>query len=77
MITNKLQRAQDAVEEKLRASGRPMKAVELFDSIDEEGVRDIDLREAVWLLIGKGTIHLNWERQLVLAEDFESEAVAG
>ena len=74
MITESLRRAQEAIERQLRNQGRPMGAKELFQSIDEEGVRDIDLREAVWLLIGKGKIHLDWDRQLVLVDEVKSQA---
>ena len=76
MLTDSLQRAQTAIERQLREEGKPMNARELFQSIDEEGVREIDLREAVWLLIGKGKIRLNWDRRLELADEAESEVVA-
>ena len=77
MIREDLQQAQDIIEQQLRDSGKPMKAKDLFESIGEVGIRNIDLREAVWLLIGKGKVRLDWERQLVLADEVESKAAAG
>ena len=77
MIREDLQQAQDIIEQQLRDIGKPMKARDLFESIGEVGIRNIDLREAVWLLIGKGKVRLDWERQLVLADEVESKAAAG
>ena len=77
MLSEALQEAQEAIEEQLRRERGPIKAADLFKGIDRKGVRDIDLREAVWLLIGKGKIHLTWDRQLELAEDVEAQTPVG
>ncbi len=77
MISEELVRAQSAIEERLRANDGPMKAGDLFKHIQDAGLRDIDLREAVWLLIGKGKVQLNWDRQLVLADELDPKATEG
>lgn len=78
MLSEALLKAQEAIEERLREEGVPMRAGDLLKSIKEgKDMRDIDLREAVWLLIGKGKIHLNWDRQLVLADEVESQVTVG
>lgn len=61
-------RAQEVIEEWLAKQDEPIKASLLLKSIREEvgDVRDIDLREAVWILIGSGKIVLTPERELTL-----------
>ena len=55
-----------------------MKAGDLLKSIKEDkDVRDIDLREAVWLLIGRGKISLTPDRKLVLVTEVESQTMVG
>ena len=77
MLSEALQKAQEAIEERLREEDGPMRAGDLLKSIKEEGVRDIDLREAIWLLIGKGKIILTTDRKLVLGYEVESQSVIG
>ena len=69
-----LQKAQEAIEIKLREEGQPMKARLLLTSIrkDRTDMRDIDLREAVWILIGRGKLSLTANRELTLSTGTES-----
>ena len=76
MVDGALQEALQEIEARLREEGRPIKVGALLQCIKDDvpGVRDIDLREAVWLLIGRGTIILNPERELVLPDEVGAEA---
>ena len=71
MAEEALQRAQEAIEGRLRERGSPVKVGVLLRCIrdGEEGIRDIDLREAVWILIGRGTVNLTPDRELVLTQE--------
>ena len=75
MVDDALQEALKQIEARLREEGRPMKVGALLQCIkdDVQGVRDIDLREAVWLLIGRGTIILTPDRELVLQDEVGAE----
>ena len=70
MLSEALQKAQTAIADDLREAGQPVEARKLLDAIKEErDIKDIDLREAVWYLIGQGEIELTWDRRLV-SKDF-------
>ena len=77
MIDEGIRRAQDAIEERLAKQERPIRAGLLLKIIREEGedVRDIDLREAVWILIGSGKIILTPQRELTLNSESELSPV--
>ena len=66
MADDGVQRALETIEDQLKKGGRPVKARLLFKDIREEfsNIRDIDLREAVWILIGRGKITLTPNREL-------------
>ena len=73
MIDEGIRKAQDAIEEWLAKQDRPIKARQLLELIrgEVEGVRDIDLREAIWILIGSGKVTLTPERELTLNRETE------
>ena len=74
MPNNGILRAQEAIEQRLERQGQPVKAGLLIKQIKEEvpGVRDMELRGAVWILIGKGKISLTPDRELTLKNLVES-----
>ena len=73
MISEALNQAQAAIAEDLRKAGEPVEARKLLDCIMErQNIKDIDLREAVWYLIGQGEIALTWDRKLVSREFADS-----
>ena len=66
MLSEALNQAQAAIANDLRKAGKPVEARKLLEEIkDKHGIKDIDLREAVWYLIGQGEIALTWDRTLV------------
>ena len=70
MLSEALNRAQAAIADDLRKAAKPVEARSLLDNIiEKQGIKDIDLREAVWYLIGQGEIVLTWDRMLV-SKDF-------
>ena len=70
MLNRALEQAQAAIASDLRKAGKPVEARKLLEAIKEQqGIKDIDLREAVWYLIGQGEIELTWDRRLV-SKDF-------
>ena len=70
MLNQALEQAQAAIASDLRKAGKPVEARKLLEAIKEQqGIKDIDLREAVWYLIGQGEIELTWDRRLV-SKDF-------
>lgn len=77
MQDNGLLRAQEAIETWLRDAGEPIEAGELLRNIRERNrdMRDIDLREAVWILIGRGTIHINPDQELTLRKQAISNSL--
>ena len=73
MLSEALQNAQKVIANDLRKAEKPMEARKLLDDImEKQGIRDIDLREAVWYLIGQGEIVLTWDRKLVSREFADS-----
>ena len=68
MLDETILKAQDAIEEQLKKEGRPIKVRMLLRNIEDkgEGIKDIDLREAVWLLIGRGKVKFTPNRELAL-----------
>ena len=78
MLDDGILKAQEAIEEWLRKAEKgPVEAGELLKNIKEEkrDIRDIDLREAVWILIGKGTINMNPDQELTLSEEDRSSSL--
>ena len=77
MVGEGIRRAQDAIQEGLTKQERPIKAGLLLKIIREEveDVRDIDLREAIWILIGSGKIILTSQRELILNSESELSSV--
>ena len=70
MISEARKQAQAAIVNDLREAREPVEARVLLDNIKEtHGIKDIDLSEAVWYLIGQGEIGLTWDRRLV-SKDF-------
>ena len=70
MLSEALKRAQTAIADDLREAGKPVEARVVLEKIKEKhGIKDTDLREAVWILIGQGEIGLTWDRKLV-SKDF-------
>ena len=70
MLSEALQKAQTAIASDLQSAGQPVEAGKLLEEIKEkQDIKDIDLREAVWYLIGQGEIVLTWDRKLV-SKDF-------
>lgn len=70
MLSEALDKAQAAIADELRKAGEPVEGRKLLDNIIEKrGIKDIDLREAVWYLIGQGEIAMTWDRELV-SKDF-------
>ena len=69
MLDEAVLKAQDAIEEQLQKEQQPVKVRKLLRKIDNQGkgFKDIDLREAVWLLIGKGKIKFTPNRELALS----------
>lgn len=69
-----IQKAQEAIEERLQKEGQPVKARQLLSGIRDDipAIRDIDLREAVWILIGRGKVSLTPDRELILGREPES-----
>ena len=63
MMTQSLIDAQSAIKAQLRRQPAPLKPRELRQAIkDQNSLRDIDVREAIWILIGRGQIELNTPR---------------
>ena len=77
MLDDGIRRAQKAIEQELEDAGRPMKAGLLIKTIKEKDqvVKDIDLREAVWILIGRGTISMSPAQELILSRETEPKSV--
>ncbi len=77
MQNNGILRAQDAIETLLRDAGEPIEAGQLLKNIREKNrdIRDIDLREAVWILIGRGTINMNPDQELTLSKEAKSNSL--
>ena len=77
MISDGLRKAQEAIEERLREAGKPVMPRDLVAEIKKEdsNLKEIDLREAIWLLIGRGEIDLTWDRELVAKEFANSYSV--
>ena len=70
MLSEALDKAQAAIADELRKAGEPVGGRKLLDGIiEKQGIKDIDLREAVWYLIGQGEIVMTWDRKLV-SKDF-------
>ena len=71
MADDGIRKAQNAIEERLAKETGPIKVGLLLKSIREDmkDIRDIDLREAVWVLIGSGKIVLTPERELALSSE--------
>ena len=66
MLSENLQKAVDSIRAYL-VDLEPLSANELFSAIEfGEDVRNIDLREGVWLLIGKGEVALTSDMKVVL-----------
>ena len=66
MLSEALQQAQEAIVEGLREEKQAVSPKQILEKIREKrGLKDIDLREAVWLLIGRGEIELTSDRKLV------------
>ena len=66
-MTQSLINAQSAIKAQLRRQRAPMKPRELRQAItDENSLRDIDVREAIWILVGRGQIELTPQRTLTL-----------
>ncbi len=62
--------ARTAIVDELRKAGEPVGGRKLLDSIiEKQGIKDTDLGEAVWYLIGQGEIVMTWDRKLV-SKDF-------
>ena len=73
MLNEALEQAQAAIANDLRKAGKPVEARKLLEEIKEkQDIKDIDLREAVWYLIGQGEIVLTWDRKLVSREFADS-----
>ena len=72
-----LLKAQNAIEAELKRKGRPVKPGLLLKDIREdlEGVREIELRGAVWVLIGRGKVSLTPEWELKLANNGETRTL--
>ena len=67
MLNEALQQAHAAIANDLRKAGKPMEARKLLEEIkDRQDTKDIDLREAVWYLIGQGEIVPNLGPQACL-----------
>jgi hypothetical protein len=69
MLSEALKQAQIAIEDDLRKAGEPIEARKVLENIKEcQDIREIDLREAMWFLIGQGKISLAWDWKLSLVE---------
>ena len=70
-----LLKAQNAIEAELKKKGQPVKPSLLLKEIREdlEGVREIELRGAVWVLIGRGKVSLTRDWELELASQSENQ----
>lgn len=67
MLSENLQKAVDSIRAYL-VDLEPVSSSELFSAIEfGENVRNIDLREGIWLLIGKGEVALTSDLKVVLA----------
>jgi hypothetical protein len=66
-------KAQHAIEAELKRQGQPVKAGSLLKEIrgNLEDVREIELRGAVWVLIGRGKVSLTPDWELTLASNGE------
>ena len=70
MMTDALRDAQDAILLQLRREGDPIRPRTLLQTIkDESGLKEIDIREAIWILIGRGAIALTNERRIALTTE--------
>ena len=70
MMTDALRDAQDAILLQLRREGGPIRPRTLLQTIkDESGLKEIDIREAIWILIGRGAIALTNERRIALTTE--------
>jgi hypothetical protein len=73
LLNEALEQAQAAIANDLRKAGKPVEARKLLEEIkDRQDIKDIDLREAVWYLIGQGEIVLTWDRKVVSREFADS-----
>ena len=73
MSNDGILRAQHAIEAELKKQALPVKAGALLKEIrkDLQGVREIELRGAVWVLIGRGKVNLTPDWELVWANKGE------
>ena len=70
-----LLKAQKAIESELKRKGEPVKPNLLLKEIrvDLEGVREIELRGAVWALIESGKVSLTRDWELELASQSQNQ----
>ena len=73
MIDDGILKAQGAIEKRLQQEGAPIDIRMLLKAIRDKGenVRDIDLREAIWIMIGNGRISMTPKRELELRGEGE------
>ena len=78
MTDDGIRKAQEAIEQRLKNESGPVKGELLLKQIKEEteGIREMELRGAVWLLIEKGKISLTPERELVLGGEANPQSSA-
>lgn len=70
MLSEALKQARTAIVDELREAGEPVEARVVLENIKgKHDIKDTDLGEAVWYLIGQGEIALTWDRKLV-SKDF-------
>ena len=66
MMTESLETALTKLTGRLRAAGEPLPARLIIQELTEPpSIREIDLMEAIWMLIRRGTIRMTPERKLV------------
>ena len=71
MIDDGIRKAQEVIEQHLAEAKEPVKADKLLETIrrEAEDIRDINLREAVWILIGSGIVILTPQREIFLKDN--------
>ena len=70
MMTDALRDAQEAILVQLKREGNPIRPRTLLQTIkDERGFKEIIIREAIWILIGRGSIVLTNERRIALTTE--------
>ena len=73
MMTQELQDAQEAILTQLQREEAEIHPRVLVQTIkDERGLKEIDIREAIWILIGRGRIELTNNRRISLNPDRNS-----